>query len=72
MFNPNTFIASLKGYDKSTINAEMFAKLRKYTGDPKFNPDHMRKSGKVVFAICQWVLDIEKYAQEKLGYQKKV
>lgn len=63
MKDPNDFINRLKGYKKDDIKESILKKLKKYSQNPKFEPDNIAKKSKAAMSICQWVLAIDNYAE---------
>lgn len=65
MNNPNEFIKMLQSYDKDKIPPRLHKKLKKYTEDPKFEPDLIAKKSVAGKSICMWACAMDKYAEVK-------
>jgi len=62
MSNPNEFIDMLKNYDKDNIKDSLLKKLRKYTENPKFEPENIGKKSGAAKSICMWAKAIDNYS----------
>jgi len=62
MSNPNEFIETLKTYDKDNIKESLLKKLKKYTGDARFEPGNIGKKSGAAKSICMWARAIDNYA----------
>jgi dynein heavy chain len=62
MGNPNEFIDTLKNYDKDNIKESLLKKLKKYTDNPKFEPDNIGKKSGAAKSICMWAKAIDNYS----------
>lgn len=71
MANPNAFIETLQKYDKDKIPARLHKKLKKYTEDPRFEPDLIAKKSVAGKSICMWALAMDKYAEVKKVVEPK-
>ena len=56
------FLQSLKDYDKDNIPDKVIAAIRKkFTCDPNFKPELVKKSSQACMGICSWVCAMEIY-----------
>nr|KAI8735296.1 dynein heavy chain 6; axonemal-like [Biomphalaria glabrata] len=55
------FLKMLLTYDRNNQPEKVFAKLKKYTKDPNFNPEAVGKVSLACKCICRWVLAIDNY-----------
>ncbi|KAH9496161.1 Dynein heavy chain 6, axonemal [Bulinus truncatus] len=55
------FLKLLLTYDRNNQPDKVFAKLKKYTKDPNFNPEAVGKVSLACKCICRWVLAIDNY-----------
>ncbi|RUS88172.1 hypothetical protein EGW08_004069 [Elysia chlorotica] len=55
------FLKMLLNYDRNNQPDKVYAKLRKYTSNPNFNPEAVGKVSLACKCICSWVLAIENY-----------
>jgi len=62
MNNPNEFIETLKSYDKDNIKDSLLKKLKKYTGNPTFEPTNIGKKSGAAKSICMWARAIDNYS----------
>jgi dynein heavy chain len=71
MNNPKQFIDDLKAYDKDHIPPRLHKKLKKYTDDPRFEPDNIKKKSEAGKSICMWAIAMDKYAEVKKVVEPK-
>lgn len=56
------FLKSLKEYDKDNIRADIIKTIReKYTSNPDFKPDLIKKVSFACMGLCSWVCAMEMY-----------
>jgi dynein heavy chain len=65
MSNPNGFIAELQGYNKDKINDKLHKSIKKFTNDPRFKPDLIKKKSQAGESLCMWVCAMDKYTEVK-------
>lgn len=71
MSNPNGFIETLKSYDKDNIPPRLHKKLKKYTENPRFEPDEIAKKSVAGKSIAQFCVAMDKYAEVKKVVEPK-
>ena len=62
MNNPNDFINTLKNYDKDNIKDNLLKKLKKYTEDPRFEPEKIARKSNAAKSICMWARALDNYS----------
>ena len=62
MNNPKEFIDRLKSYDKDNIKESLLKKLKKYTNDPKFEPNNIARKSEACKSMCMWARALDSYA----------
>ncbi|CAG5136729.1 unnamed protein product, partial [Candidula unifasciata] len=55
------FLKLLLNFDRHSPSDRVYAKLKKYTKDPNFNPETVGKVSLACKCICSWVLAIDNY-----------
>jgi len=63
MNNPANFVASLKNYDKDKIKEATLKKLKKFTNDPRFEPDNIARFSGAAKSVCMWVRAMDVYSE---------
>lgn len=71
MANPGGFIDTLKSFDKDNIAPRLHKKLKKYTEDPRFDPDEIAKKSVAGKSICMFCCAMDKYAEVKKVVEPK-
>ncbi|KAK3235325.1 hypothetical protein CYMTET_54468 [Cymbomonas tetramitiformis] len=61
MVSDVNFLKSLKEYDKDNIDARIIQKIKKYTDDPDFEPEKIKKASTAAYGLCCWVRALEAY-----------
>ncbi|XP_071963333.1 dynein axonemal heavy chain 6-like [Antedon mediterranea] len=55
------FLKKLVNYDKSVVTDKIFARLKKFTSMPNFEPEKVGQVSHACKSICQWVLALQHY-----------
>ncbi|XP_033124826.1 dynein heavy chain 6, axonemal-like [Anneissia japonica] len=55
------FLKKLVNYDKSMVTDKIFARLKKFTSMPNFEPEKVGQVSHACKSICQWVLALQHY-----------
>jgi len=61
MMNDSKFLQSLVEYDKDNIPPAVIQKIRRYTTNPDFDPEVIKKASKAAQGLCSWVCAMEVY-----------
>lgn len=73
MSNPNAFIARLQSYDKEKITDGLHKKIKKFTNNPIFKPELIKKKSSAGESLCMFVCAMDKYTEvSKIVAPKKV
>jgi len=62
MNNPTDFITKLKTYDKDHMKDSLLRKLKKYTEDPRFEPQAIARKSVAAKSICMWACALDNYS----------
>lgn len=62
MNNPTEFISKLKSYDKDNIKESLLKKLKKYTNDPRFEPNAIARKSNAARSLCLWARALDNYS----------
>ncbi|XP_063241593.1 dynein beta chain, ciliary-like [Bacillus rossius redtenbacheri] len=57
----DSFLQSLRDYDKNNIHPNVYKAVQEYIKDPLFNPDAVSKASKAAAGLCAWVRNIISY-----------
>lgn len=63
MNQPDNFIQSLKTFNKDNIKDSKLKKLKKYTQDPRFLPELIKRKSLAGESLCLWARAIDNYSE---------